>query len=416
MTNHITEVQKEKLINEEYKIWKKNAPFLYDLVLSHALLWPSLTVQWFPDKRISENNECSIQRLLLGTHTIVKEMNYLMIAEVKIPLEETAFDLRRYDDQRGDIGGYGAMSKCKIDIKVKLNHEGEVNRARYMPQNPNILATKTIYADALLFDYTKHPSQPSDDTCRPDLRLQGHTKEGYGLAWNPLRAGHLLSGSNDSTICLWDVEANTKGRATLDPKTVFVGHSSIVEDVSWNPKHENSFASVGDDKKIMIWDVRTPEQPCSQIESHTAEINAVSFNAFNEYIFATGSSDNTVRLWDLRNLNTQLHTFVSHTDQIFQVQWSPFSETILASAGQDRRVFIWDLACIGAEQTPDSQEDGPPELLFIHGGHTSEVSDFAWNYNEDWVIASVDANNILQIWQIAESIHSDQKDETEPKI
>ena len=35
-------------MNEEYKIWKKNTPFLYDLVITHALEWPSLTVQWLP--------------------------------------------------------------------------------------------------------------------------------------------------------------------------------------------------------------------------------------------------------------------------------------------------------------------------------------------------------------------------------
>ena len=41
----------EKRVNEEYKIWKKNTPFLYDIVVSHALEWPSLTVQWLPDKK-----------------------------------------------------------------------------------------------------------------------------------------------------------------------------------------------------------------------------------------------------------------------------------------------------------------------------------------------------------------------------
>jgi len=46
----IIEEQEEKIINEEYKIWKKNTPFLYDLVVSHTLEWPSLTVQWFPEK------------------------------------------------------------------------------------------------------------------------------------------------------------------------------------------------------------------------------------------------------------------------------------------------------------------------------------------------------------------------------
>jgi hypothetical protein len=41
----------EKLINEEYKIWKKNTPFLYDLVMTHALEWPSLSVQWLPNSQ-----------------------------------------------------------------------------------------------------------------------------------------------------------------------------------------------------------------------------------------------------------------------------------------------------------------------------------------------------------------------------
>ena len=49
-TDDMIEEQEEKIINEEYKIWKKNTPFLYDLVVSHTLEWPSLTVQWFPDK------------------------------------------------------------------------------------------------------------------------------------------------------------------------------------------------------------------------------------------------------------------------------------------------------------------------------------------------------------------------------
>uniref|UniRef100_A0A2K5EZX0 Histone-binding protein RBBP4-like N-terminal domain-containing protein n=1 Tax=Aotus nancymaae TaxID=37293 RepID=A0A2K5EZX0_AOTNA len=37
----------EQVINEKCKIWKKNIPFLYDLVMTHALEWPSLTVHSF---------------------------------------------------------------------------------------------------------------------------------------------------------------------------------------------------------------------------------------------------------------------------------------------------------------------------------------------------------------------------------
>lgn len=48
-------------------------------------------------------------------------------------------------------------------------------------------------------------------------------------------------------------------------------------------------------------------------------------------------------------------------------------------------------------QSPEDAEDGPPELLFIHGGHTSKISDLAWNGNDDWVCASVAEDNILQV-------------------
>lgn len=68
------------------------------------------------------------------------------------------------------------------------------------------------------------------------------------------------------------------------------------------------------------------------------------------------------------------------------------------------------LCRIDEEQSPEDAEDGPPELLFIHGGHTSKISDFSWNQCEDWVVASVAEDNILQIWQMAENIYHDEDD------
>ena len=63
--------QEEKVINEEYKIWKKNTPFLYDLVMTHALEWPSLTVQWLPDVQSSENTPgYSVHRVVMGLSLI----------------------------------------------------------------------------------------------------------------------------------------------------------------------------------------------------------------------------------------------------------------------------------------------------------------------------------------------------------
>lgn len=79
-----------------------------------------------------------------------------------------------------DIGGLGlATGENKIDIETKILHQGEINRARYMPQKFNVIATKTISGEVHIFDYTQHPTKPENDIVKPQLRLTGHTKEGF---------------------------------------------------------------------------------------------------------------------------------------------------------------------------------------------------------------------------------------------
>lgn len=247
----------KKVINEEYKIWKKNTPFLYDLVMTHALEWPSLTVQWMPDVSRPEGKDYTVHRLILGTHTSSaegqQEPNALMIAHVQLPCDDARTDSRKYDDETGEYGGFGGVSG-KIQIKLQIPHEGEVNRARYMPQNPCVIATKTPGADVLIFDYTKHSSTPNlNEPCNPELRLTGHTKEGYGLSWNANKAGLLLSSSEDGTVCQWDISAGSKDNRKLSANVVYRKHTGIVEDVAWHMLHDKLFGSVGDDRAIMMY-------------------------------------------------------------------------------------------------------------------------------------------------------------------
>lgn len=48
-----------------------------------------------------------------------------------------------------------------------------------MPQNPCLIATRHVSGDVLVFDYTKHPLSPSDGVMTPEIRLKGHSREGY---------------------------------------------------------------------------------------------------------------------------------------------------------------------------------------------------------------------------------------------
>lgn len=348
----------------------------------------------------------------MGTHTSDNEPNYLQIAQVQLPNYDTEIDASKFDEDREEFGGFGSAN-CRISIVQKIPHEGEVNRARYLPQNPCVIATKTTSGDVLIFDYTKHPSIPSspDAPCQPDLRLVGHTAEGYGLCWNPLKQGHLISASDDKTVCLWDIRAGSKDQRKIDPLAIYRGHTSVVEDVSWNSFRENIFVSVGDDQQICLWDTLASPDHAIQVVSgaHQQEINCVSFSPGNEFLFATGSADRTVAIWDMRKLTAgPLHSCEGHQDEVLQLQWSPHDESVLASAGADRRINVWDLTRIGAEQDEEDALDGPPELLFVHGGHTNRIPDFCWNPNEPWVICSAAEDNIAQIWQMSSSIYTEK--------
>jgi hypothetical protein len=47
-SDRLRPAQDDKVAVEEHRVWKKNAPLLYDLAMSHLLEFPSLTVQWLP--------------------------------------------------------------------------------------------------------------------------------------------------------------------------------------------------------------------------------------------------------------------------------------------------------------------------------------------------------------------------------
>ncbi|KAF8240796.1 WD40 repeat-like protein [Tricholoma matsutake] len=400
--------EENKLINEEYKTWKKNAPYLYDVVITHALDWPSLTCQWFPDKESPLNKPYSTHRLLLGTHTSGQAQDYLQIAAVQIPKRDgltdgaEKLDRGNYDDEHGELGGHTIPPAPRIQIIQKINHAGEVNRARYMPQNPDLIATKAVTGEVLIFDRTKHSSEPErGGACKPDIRLVGQTREGFGLAWSPTKTAQVLGASEDMTVCHWDINSYSKAKTTVEPVHIYKGHSSIVGDVDWHATHENIFASVGDDKMLLIWDTRAPTEVKSKVRAHEQEILAVAFSPAAEHLLVTGSADKTAALHDMRTPGKKLHVFESHTDEVLHLAWSPHNPTIFASASSDRRINIWDLSLIGQEQTPDDQEDGPPELLFVHGGHTSRPTDFSWapGEEENWTVASASEDNIVMVWQ-----------------
>lgn len=412
------EDEDEQAIQDEYRLWKKNAPFLYDTVLTHCLTWPSLSCEWLPTKHDPAGTDYSNHQLILGTQTADGADNYLLIASVKLPKNDTEVDIGKYEESAQPENG-SANDQYRIAVTTRICHPGEVNKARYNPKNPFLIATKTISGDVLLFDYSKHPSRPKvEGQISQQGTLKGHSAEGFALAWNPTENGLIASGADDGLICLWDVVNASSTSDTIPLLSLVGGHTKPVEAIAWNHFNSANLLSVGDDSRIVFWDTRSSEgKPFSVIENahNNCDVNSVTTSPFTEFLFATAGGNKTVCLWDNRNTSTPIYTLEgAHTGEITNVNWSPFSEHILASSGTDRRVVVWDLSRIGDELTSDEANDGPPEVLFMHSGHTGRVNDFAFNQNNEWTFASVADDNILQVWNLAENVYvSDSDDEAE---
>lgn len=369
-------------IKKDYKSWKESTPYLYDILFTKCLEWPSLTINWLKSSQSLSNLGYNAQSLLLGTQTSDQENNHLLIAEVKIPNKSS--------------NNFSSI-KNKIEVRNMFNHEGDVNKARINPFNENLIATKSSNGSVYIFNKDIEKESSNDYI----LKLSGHTQEGYGLSWSKCENNILISGSYDNLICLWDIES----QSDKSPLITYSDHENLVEDVCASYENKNIFYSVSDDFTLKTFDLR--EKKCvSSVKAHGNNVNSLDINPINKFLLLTGSSDCTIGLWDIRNLSEKIYFFDFHEKDVLTVKWNPKYETVFASCSLDRKINLWDISKIATIQSVSDCEDGPPELIFVHAGHISKPNDFDWNPNDegDFMIASVEEeNNNLQVYQIAAS-------------
>lgn len=384
--------EEEMLINEEFTVWRKNVPYLYDMLLSHALTWPSLSVQWFPEAVRNEEAECTVQKLLLSSHTSGQEEEYLQIVTLSLPDMVSDATVRSLED-----GGYG-FGSSRVRISQQIPVPKEVNRARYMPGDSRFIATRTDSPEVCVYDYTKHPSFAKEAS--PEVVFRDHTSGGYALLWNHLKEGELLSAGYDGLICSFQL-----GEGETSTNQICLKEE--VNDISLS-QNTQTLAAALEKHGCVLLDRRDGSRKTIAPRS---SVLCAEFSLADSFLLGLGTKSGSASVWDIRNEREPLHVLSEHGGEVTQIQWSPHFEHVLSTSGTDRRVRIWDLERVGATQTEEEREDGPPELLFVHGGHTDAVSDISWNPHEPWELASVAEDNVLQVWQVSREVAPDEEEE-----
>ncbi|KAL3921484.1 MAG: hypothetical protein SGPRY_004889, partial [Prymnesium sp.] len=132
--------------------------------------------------------------------------------------------------------------------------------------------------------------QRTSELLAPIMLLSGHTGAVLTSKFSP-NGQHLLSGSHDKLVLLWEVFGECRNLLT------FRGHTNAVLELHWSADGENAFTASAD-KTVALWDAKTAGRT-RQFKGHSSYVNSCC-PARESPLLATGSDDRTVRLWDTR--------------------------------------------------------------------------------------------------------------------
>ncbi len=183
----------------------------------------------------------------------------------------------------------------------------------------------------------------------------------------------LVSGNDDGTIILWDVEERQEIRTIK-------AHSGTVYSVNFSPDGK-TLVSGSDDKTIKLWNVEKPQE-IHTLKEDNGPVYSVNFSPDGKTL-VSGSGDKTIILWDVKT-GKKLHTFEGHNGPVYSVNFSRNGKTLVSGSG-DKTIKLWNVE----------------ERREIHTlkGHNSRVRSV--NFSHDGkTLVSGSWDNTIKLWNV----------------
>ncbi|KAL8799412.1 MAG: hypothetical protein Q9182_005897 [Xanthomendoza sp. 2 TL-2023] len=191
-------------------------------------------------------------------------------------------------------------------------------------------------------------------------RLHEHSRQVHRLAFNPFQGALLLSGSQDSTIRLWDLRTLARDGSVLTCRSIhkYPGNSEGIRDLRWSPTEGMEFAVGTDNGVVQRWDFQRPNVPLLKINAHEKTCYSIDWHPDGRHL-ASGGADKSVKVWDFSSTDRRMKPCwqLRTPKAIHNLRWRPphwtaeegapgrWESTQLATSydNQDPRTHIWDL-------------------------------------------------------------------------
>ena len=152
------------------------------------------------------------------------------------------------------------------------------------------------------------------------------------VVFSPSDGKHIASGSEDKTICIWDVECR---ELAVGPLT---GRKGSVDSVAYSPDGTR-LVSGSNDKTVRIWEPETG-QLLSTLNGHSERVNSVAYS-FDGSRIVSGSDDATILVWDAQSGQIVCGPITGDGGSVTSVCFSPDGNRILSGSG-DKTARVWD--------------------------------------------------------------------------
>jgi WD40 repeat protein len=205
-------------------------------------------------------------------------------------------------------------------------HTGSVLSVAFRPDGKRLASASYLGKD----DYVRVWDMT---TGKESQQLRDHNWAIFSVAYSP-DARYLASGSNDTTVRIWDVSAGQE-IVHLQPQ-----HTGPVFGVAFSPDGK-LLASGSWDRTVRVWEkvgnVRTWKLRHRLHDPMNGGVQSVAFSPDGKRL-VWGGTDSAVKVCDLAT--EEIHTLRGHTSWVQSVAFSPDGKH-LASASWDGTVKIW---------------------------------------------------------------------------